>query len=248
MASFKSGNPALNDKTFSRVAKAAPGVAVMTVRGTAWKSLFLLVMALAAGTVSWLLIDFQPAAALLLFVVSAIGGFGLALFTIFKPRIATVTGPVYALMEGVVMGVASKLLNEEYHGIALQAVLLTVGIFGMMLFLYLSRIIKVTDNFRMGIFSATLGIALYYVAYWVFGFFGVTLPLIEGSSWWAIGFSVFVVIIASFNLVLDFDFIEAGAARRLPKFMEWYASFSLMVTLVWLYFEILRLLAKLRSR
>ena len=158
------------------------------------------------------------------------------------------TAPAYAILEGFVLGGVSAIFESQYPGIVVQAVSLTLFILLSLLFAYKSRLIKVTDNFRLGVVAATGGIALVYFASFVLGFFGIHIPMIHSNGLFGIGFSIFVVIIASMNLVLDFDFIEKGAASGAPKFMEWYAAFGLMVTLIWLYLEILRLLAKLRSR
>ncbi|HYL69227.1 MAG TPA: Bax inhibitor-1/YccA family protein, partial [Candidatus Limnocylindria bacterium] len=161
---------------------------------------------------------------------------------------APVTAPVYALLEGLVLGSLSAMLEMRYHGIAIQAVSLTFGTLVVLLLAYRSGLIPVTDKFRLGIVAATGGIALLYFLEIILGFFGVHFATINGAGPIGIGFSVFVVIIASLNLVLDFDFIESGVRSGAPKYMEWYAAFGLMVTLIWLYFEILRLLSKLRSR
>lgn len=179
---------------------------------------------------------------------SAIIGFIIAIVTIFVKKISPYTTPIYVILEGVVLGVISRLMEQVFTGIVLQAVLLTFGILFCLLLLYKSKLINVTENFRLGVFAATGGIALIYLISFIAGLFGSTIPYIHESGPIGIGFSVFVVIIASLNLVLDFDFIEKGAENNAPKYMEWYATFGLMVTLIWLYLEILRLLAKARSR
>jgi uncharacterized YccA/Bax inhibitor family protein len=158
------------------------------------------------------------------------------------------TAPLYAILEGLFLGALSSFLEAQFNGIVVQAVGLTFAIFICILLIYRTGIIKVTDNFRIGIVAATGGIALIYLVTIVMNLFGTTIPYIHSSGPIGIGFSVFVIIIATLNLVLDFDFIEHGVDMRAPKYMEWYAAFGLMVTLVWLYIEILRLLAKLRSR
>lgn len=178
----------------------------------------------------------------------AIGGLVLALITVFKKTWAPVTAPLYALVEGFFLGAISAVYNAQFGGIVMQAVMLTFGILFALLFAYRSGLIKATENFKLGVVAATGGIALVYLASIALGFFGIKIPLIHESGLVGIGFSLFVVVIASLNLVLDFDFIESGVEQGAPKYMEWYGAFGLMVTLVWLYLELLRLLSKLQSR
>jgi len=177
------------------------------------------------------------------------GGFVLGLITIFVKTAAPVTAPLYALVEGLLIGCISFFFEKMYPGIVIQAVGLTFGTLFALLLAYQSRLIKVTQNFRLGVIAATGGVALYYLASIILStFFKIQVPLIHESTPLGIAFSVFVVVIAALNLVLDFDFIEKGAQANAPKYMEWYGAFGLMVTLIWLYFEILRLLAKTRRR
>ncbi len=183
-----------------------------------------------------------------LIAVGGIGGFILAMVTIFKKEWSGITAPLYALLEGLVLGGISAMLEMRYHGIAIQAVSLTFGTLLAMLLAYRSGLIKVTDKLRLGIVAATGGIAVFYFLQFILGFFGVRFTSINGAGPIGIGFSIVVVIVAALNLVLDFDLIENGARLGAPKYMEWYGAFALMVTLVWLYFEILRLLSKFRSR
>ena len=179
---------------------------------------------------------------------SVIGGFIVAIATSFKKTWAPITTPVYAALEGVALGGISVIFESQYPGIVSQAVFLTFGTLAALLLAYRSGLVRATENFKLGIFAATGGIALLYLASFVLGFFGMSVPLIHSSGTWGILFSLFVVVIAALNLVLDFDFIETGVERGAPKYMEWYGAFGLLVTLVWLYLEILRLLAKLQSR
>ena len=181
-------------------------------------------------------------------LIGGIGGFVLALVTIFKKQWAGVTAPLYALAEGALLGGISAMFELRYKGIAIQAVMLTFGTLVAMLLAYRSGLIKVNDKFRLGVVAATGGIALFYLVQFVLGFFGITFHTINSGSPIGIGFSLLVVGIAALNLVLDFDLIENGASYNAPKYMEWYSAFALMVTLVWLYLEILRLLSKFRSR
>jgi uncharacterized YccA/Bax inhibitor family protein len=178
----------------------------------------------------------------------AIGGFVVALATVFKQQWAPVTSPIYALLEGLFVGGMSALAESQYPGIVIQAVGLTFGTCLAVLMAYTSGLVKATENFKMGVVAATGGIALVYLASIILGLFGVRMPLIHDNGLFGIGFSLFVVVIAALNLVLDFDFIDNGARQGAPKYMEWYAAFGLMVTLIWLYIEVLRLLMKLRSR
>lgn len=235
-------NPALNDQTFAGYAPAAAGVS-MTIQGTINKTALSLLIVVGAS--AWVLGN--PGLVGLSWV-GAIGGFVVAMVTIFKKTWAPVTAPIYAALEGVFLGGISSVFEAAYPGIVLQAVMLTFGVLAALLLAYTSRLIPVTQNFRLGVVAATGGVCLVYLASLILGFFGVQIPLIHSSGPVGIGFSLIVVGIAALNLVLDFDFIERGAQRGQPKYMEWYGAFGLTVTLVWLYIEILRLLSKLRSR
>lgn len=243
---YKSGNPALNKKTFANIQTGNAGA--MTLDGVAIKSLFMLVICVGSGIFGWQLAAQQHPNLSIFVFGSLIAAFIVALITIFRKTLSPYTAPLYALLEGFVLGAISQLFETAYSGIVLQALLLTGGIFLSMLFLYLFRIIRVTENLKLGIVAATGGIAFYYVAHLLFGFFGRELPLVNSNSAYGIIFTLLVIVVAALNLVVDFDFIEQGVEKRAPKFMEWYASFGLFVTIVWLYLEILRLLGKARSR
>ena len=183
-----------------------------------------------------------------LVVPAALIGFILAMVTVFKPTLGHITVPAYALAQGVFLGVISMIFNAQYPGIVVQAVFLTFGTLGALLLAYMSVLIKATENFKLGIVAATGGIALLYFINFIMSFFGSGIGIISSNNTMGILFSGAVVVIAALNLVLDFDFIEEGAEMGAPKYMEWYAAFGLMVTLIWLYIEILRLLMKLQSR
>ena len=185
-----------------------------------------------------------------LMIIGFIIGFILALVTIFKKHLSPYTVPAYAIFEGLALGSISAFFSAMYDGIVFQAILITAGVFCTLLFLYKSRIIKASENFKLGIVAATGGIMIVYIVNLFMSFFGSGLPVmdISNASPYSIGFSLVVVVIAALNLVLDFDFIEEASEKGVPKYMEWYGAFGLMVTLVWLYLEILRLLAKLNSR
>jgi len=246
MALLKTSNPALSGDAF-RVDGAVLGDS-MTVSGTVNKTGILLICVVATAAWSWNLFTRSPTTTLPLLAVGGIGGFIVALVTIFKKAWSPVTAPMYALLEGLVLGGASAMLEVRFPGIAMQAVGLTFGTLVALLLAYRSGMIRATENLKMGIVSATGGIAVFYLIQFVLGFFGVRFAAVNGSGMIGIGFSVVVVIVAALNLILDFDLIESGARAGAPKYMEWYGGFALMVTLIWLYFEILRLLAKLRSR
>jgi uncharacterized YccA/Bax inhibitor family protein len=245
---MRTSNPALNAKAFQ-----GEGVGLgeaMTLQGTVNKTGLLLICVIATAAWTWNIYtrSQNPGAVLPLLAIGGIGGFIFALVTIFKKTWAPVTAPVYALLEGLLLGGISAMYDVRFHGIAIQAVSLTFGTLAILLLAYRSGLIPVTEKFRLGVVAATGGIMLFYVATIVLGFFGIHFTTISGSGPIGIAFSAFVVVVAALNLVLDFDFIESGVAAGAPKYMEWYAAFGLMVTLIWLYLEILNLLAKLRSR
>jgi uncharacterized YccA/Bax inhibitor family protein len=246
---MRTSNPALNDQTF-RGERAAFGGESMTVQGTVNKTGILLICSILTAAWTWniFLHTHSPEAVGPFLLVGVIGGLIFAIATVFKKTWAPVTAPIYALLEGLVLGGVSAILEVRFPGIAIEAVSLTFGTLVVLLLAYKSGLIRVTDKLRLGIVAATGGIALFYVVEMVLGFFGVHFTAVNGSGPIGIGFSVFVVIIAALNLVLDFDFIENAARAGVPKYMEWYGAFGLLVTLIWLYFEILRLLSKLRSR
>jgi uncharacterized YccA/Bax inhibitor family protein len=246
---MRTSNPALKGDLF-RTQAGAFGADAMTVSGTVNKTgiLSICVIATAAWTWNRFLNSPSPEVVLPSIMIGAIGGFVLALVTIFKKEWSPVTAPAYALLEGLVLGGVSAMFELRFPGIAMQAVGLTFGTLIALLLAYRSGLIRVSDQFRLGVVAATGGIALFYLITFVLGFFGVHFNSVYGSGPIGIGFSVVVVIVAALNLVLDFDLIESGARAGAPKYMEWYGAFALMVTLIWLYLEIIRLLSKLRSR
>ncbi len=243
---MRTSNPALNDSTFN--ARPAAGEQRMTIQGTVNKTAILLILAMVAAIYTWQKFRVNPAAAMPLAIGGSIGGFIIALVTVFKKTWAPVTAPIYALCEGLLIGGISAFYEAKFQGIVLQAGMLTFGTLFALLVAYRSGIIRATENFKLGVVAATGGIAILYLVTWVLGMFGVNVSFMHDSGLLSIGISVFVVVIAALNLVLDFDFIEQGAEVGAPKYLEWYAAFGLLVTLVWLYLEILRLLAKLSSR
>ena len=224
-----------------------PGAERMTLGGTVNKTGLALFILLITATFVWNRGAADPALPLWI-MGGVIGGLIVAIATAFKKTWSPVTTPLYAAFEGLALGGISVVFEARYPGIVSQAVFLTFGTLAALLMAYRSGLVKATENFKLGIVAATGGIALVYLASFVLGFFGISVPLIHSSGTWGILFSMFVVVIAALNLVLDFDFIETGVERGAPKYMEWYGAFGLLVTLVWLYLEILRLLAKLQSR
>jgi uncharacterized YccA/Bax inhibitor family protein len=250
---MRSGNPALGQNTFLDIGSGrvvAGGDQAMSLNGTVNKTGLMLVLVVVGAMFSWSRFAGPASLPALgpLVLGGALVGFVLAMVTAFKKTWAPVTAPLYALAEGVFVGALSAIFEMRYPGIVMQAVALTFGTMAVLLMGYRSGLIRVTDKFRAGVVAATGGILLVYLASFVMGFFGHSIGFIHNSGWMGIGFSAFVVVIAALNLVLDFDFIEQGVEQGAPKYMEWYAAFGLMVTLVWLYLEMLRLLSKLQSR
>ena len=239
---MRSGNPALQASTFKKHL-ASSVESKMTISGTVNKTGISLLLVIISAGYAW----GNPAMHVLI-LPAGILGFILALATVFKPTIGHITVPAYAVAQGILLGVISMYFNELYPGIVVQAVFLTFGTLGALLLAYKSGLIAATENFKLGIVAATGGIAILYFINFIMGFFGSGIGIISGNSNMGILFSGFVVVIAALNLVLDFDFIEEGAEMGAPKYMEWYGAFGLLVTLIWLYLEILRLLAKLNSR
>lgn len=244
--SMKTANPAFGDKTFD--VRAAHGDS-MTISGTVNKAGILMLCVLATAFWTWnQFFTTGDASSVSGFILGgAIGGFVMALVTIFKKEWSPITAPIYALCEGLFLGAFSAMLEVRYPGIAIQAVALTFGTCFAMLLAYRSGLIQPTAKLQMGIAAATGGIALVYFASIALGFFHIQIPGIFGNGPIGIIFSLVVVVIAALNLILDFNFIEQGARSGAPKYMEWYGAFGLMVTLIWLYLEIIRLLSKLRN-
>lgn len=243
---MRTGNPVLNQKTFSQTA-VATGAERMTINGTVNKSFIMLGLLVLTAAWVWGKAAAQEPVGLYL-MGGVFGGLILAIATVFKPQWSPMTAPAYAAVEGLFIGGISAIFEARYPGIVVQAVVLTFGTLFCLLVAYRSGMIRATENFKLGVAAATGGIFLVYMATMVLGFFGVSIPMIYGGGTVGILFSLFVVTIAALNLVLDFDFIEQGAERGAPKYMEWFGAFGLMVTLIWLYIEILRLLSKLNSR
>ena len=246
--SYRSGNPSLNSRTFQNLKRPSGGHLlrddVMTIQGTVDKTGISLALLIFAGYFAYVPDGFM------FMIIGGFGGLIVAIVTIYKKTWAPITVPLYAILEGLLLGSISYMYGQMYDGIVLNAIILTVSILVSLLLVYKSGYIKVTENFKLGVAAATGGIALVYLFSIFGGFFGINISFLDpnNGSLMSIGVSLFIVIIASLNLVMDFDFIEEGAKKGAPKYMEWFGAFGLLVTLVWLYLEILRLLSKLNSR
>ena len=241
--SYRSGNPVLTSNAFNLQSDYSDK---MTIGGTVNKTFLTLMIVIGSAYYSWTYISVTN----ILVFPSLIGAFIIGIITVKKKIWAPITVPIYGVLKGIFLGIVSNIFNTMYDGIVITAISYTLCILFALLSIYRLGIIKPTENFKLGVGAATMGIAILYVANLGMSFFGSEIPLmdINNSSMYSIGFSVFVIVIASMNLVVDFDFIEEGSEKGAPKYMEWYGAFGLMVTLVWLYLEILKLLAKMNSR
>lgn len=243
---FKTSNPALNDKTFNT--RVAFGGETMSLQGTINKTGFLLFCASATAAWTWYLASTQPDSVGVWMIAGLLVGFVVAIVTVFKREWSPITAPVYAICEGLALGGISAFLERAYPGIPIQALGLTFGVTFVMLVLYTSGILRATPKFTIGVVAATGGICLVYIVDMILRFFGKEVPLLNSSGPLGIAISVVIVIVASLNLILDFGFVETGVQTGAPKYMEWYGAFGILVTLVWMYLEMLRLLSKMRRR
>lgn len=246
MQQDKSGNPALSKKAMERV-MAVESTDSATVGGTVFKTLILLTLVIIGAVFSWQAAGNMSGSFAIALIGSAVAALVFALLAIFVPKTTPITAPLYALAEGYLLGAVSRWANDAYGNIVVQAIALTGVIFFATLFLYQTRIVRVTEKFKSVVIIATMGIFLYYMLTFILGLFGVQMPLIYDSGPWGIIFSLVIIFIAALNLLLDFNFVETAAANKAPKIFEWYGAFGLMVTLIWLYLEVLRLLAKTRG-
>jgi uncharacterized YccA/Bax inhibitor family protein len=243
---MKTGNPVLPNSTFDEVARRGYSQP-MTLTGVINRSVLLLLLVAGTSVGTWVYSESHPSAIYPIMMTGVFGGFVLAIATTFKKNWAPITAPIYAILEGLFIGGISLVMEIKFPGLVLQAILLTFGVMFALLAAYQSRIIRPSQTFKSVIVGATFGILVIYLVNMALQlFFHTAIPMIQDSGPLGIGFSLVVVGIAALNLVLDFDFIEQGVASGAPKWMEWYAAFGLIVTLVWLYVEILRLLSKLR--
>jgi uncharacterized YccA/Bax inhibitor family protein len=254
---FRTSNPALNSKSFGgfvgvdpRTATSQPATGAMTIQGTVDKTAILLAVTVFAAIWPWKMLfeTHDPAVVMPFIGIGVLGGFVVAMVTILKKGWARVTALLYAALEGLALGGFSAMLDLRYHGIALQAMALTFGVLAVMLVAYKTKAIRATEGFKLGVIAATGGIALVYLLSLVMGMFGVHMGFLTSSGPLGIGISLLVVVVAALNLVLNFDVVEKGASAGAPKYMEWYGAFGILMTLVWLYLEILQLLAKLNDR
>lgn len=239
------GNPAMNVDVYRRAALTEAPAGAMTLQGAVIKTALLLLILVIAAVFTWSQAAAGSPVAYGLLVAGSLGGLAIAFVTVFVPRWSPVTAPLYAALEGLVLGAVSAVFQARYPGIVIQAVGLSVGVLAVMLFVYGTRLIRATERFKIGVVAATGAVFLVYLVDLVVSLFGTRVPFIHESGMVGIGFSLVVVVIAALNLILDFDFIEQGVRLQAPRYMEWYGGFSLLVTLVWMYLEILRLLAKL---
>jgi uncharacterized YccA/Bax inhibitor family protein len=250
MAIFKSGNPTLSEKHFEKT-QVLNQSEIMTESGTMNKFFMMCLLVIASASFTWSAYS-QGKDVTSWMWIGAIGGLIVALATVFKPNWSPITAPIYALLEGLFVGAISAVYNNAFQNIApnivMQAVGLTFGVVIAMFILYRFGVIKATERFRSIVIMATSGIMIFYLIAMLLRMFNVQMPFLHEGSMLGIGFSLFVVAIAALNLILDFDMIEKGVAHGAPKYMEWYGAFGLIVTIVWLYLEILRLLGKLNSR
>ena len=244
-------NPTLREDTFLDLRMSGDRTNSMTIQGTVYKTLLLLLVALLSSLWTWM--EFYKsgsngAAVTPYLTIGILGGLIAALVTIFKKTWAPVTAPIYAFFEGLFIGGISAQMEMAFPGLVIQAAGLTFGTLFAMLLAYQSGWIQATEKFKFGVIAATGGIAVVYLATFILSFFGIQSSFMYDSSLFSIGISLFVVVIAALNFIIDFDFIENGVRQNVPKYMEWYGAFALMVTLIWLYIEFLRLLSKLRQR
>jgi uncharacterized YccA/Bax inhibitor family protein len=256
MNMMKSSNPALSN-AFGRHAYAGTQSAVMTMNGTINKTIISLLLVMVGAGYTWKMTLAGGGNAMIWTMGGAIVGLVLALVTAFKKEWAPYTVPAYALVQGLFLGGISAMIAGSMsqdpgasvnNQLVVQAVALTIGVFFVMLLLYRSKVIQPTRKFALGLAAATGGIFFFYLISWIVGMFGVNMSAIHGNGTLAIGINLVIVVVAALNLIMDFHFIEEGVAARAPKYMEWYGAFGLMVTLIWLYIELLKLLSRLGSR
>jgi uncharacterized YccA/Bax inhibitor family protein len=240
----------MSGRIFEKAGSAVSGSSVMTINGTITKIGLMLLLLIAAAAYTWIMVtrNAEPGRAGTLAITGAIGGFIVAMVTVFRPSSAPVTAPIYAILEGLFLGAVSAVINAAYQGVALQAVMLTIGTLFTMLFLYRSGRIRATPRFRRGLLMATGAVFFTYLFTWILSMFHVDVMFMHDASPAGLLINGVILVIAALNLILDFDFIEKGAGMAAPKYMEWYGAFGLMVTLVWLYIEFLRILARFAGR
>ena len=246
---MKSSNPVMTGKIYEKAGDVSAGAPVMTINGTINKIGLMLLLVIGAAAYTWkIVMGENPGSAGTLAIVGAIGGFIMAMVTVFRPQSSAITAPIYAILEGLFLGAISAVINARYPGVAFQAVLLTIGTLFTMLFLYRSGYISATPRFRRGVMMATGAVFFAYLMSWIMGMFGMSVGFMHSNGPLGILINLVIIVIAALNLIMDFDFIEKGSQMGAPKYMEWYGAFGLMVTLIWLYIEFLRLLSRFAGR
>jgi uncharacterized YccA/Bax inhibitor family protein len=239
----------MSGRIYEKAGTLSAGSSVMTINGTINKIGLMLLLVVAAAAYTWNMVMGADAGRAGTFAIAgAIGGFIVALITIFRPQSSAITAPIYAILEGLFLGAISAIINAKYPGIAFQAVLLTIGTLFTMLFLYRSGRIRATPRFRRGVMMATGAVFFAYLISWIMGLLGMPMGFMHSAGPLGIVINLVIIVIAALNLIMDFDFIEKGSQMGAPKYMEWYGAFGLMVTLIWLYIEFLRLLARFSGR
>ena len=248
---YKTGNPGLNERTFAAGPRAAVGEARMSLQGTVNKSFLMLTVLLVAALWPWTRFfeaSGDPAAVSGLMLSGVVGGLIVGLIITFRQTTAPYLALPYAALQGLAIGGISAIFERRYPGIAIQAVALTFGVMAALLLAYTTKLIRVTEHFRAMVVAATGAIALLYLASFILGLFHIQVPFLNDASPLGIIVSLAIIVVAALNLVMDFDFIQTGVERGAPRYLEWYGAFALILTLVWLYLEILRLLGKTRQR
>lgn len=250
---MRSSNPAMTEKVFQRAGGTISGIAaegnVMTINGTLNKVGIMLLLVVGAAAYTWNMVTGNnPGSAGTLAIVGAIGGLITGMVTVFRPQSSPVSAPIYAILEGLFLGSITAIINQQYPGIAFQAVLLTIGTLFTMLFLYRSGRLRATPRFRRGVIMATGAIFFAYLISFILSLFGMPVGFMHSAGPLGILINLAIIVVAALNLILDFDFIDRGSKMGAPKFMEWYGAFGLMVTLIWLYIEFLRLLSRFAAR
>jgi len=239
----------MTGKIYEKAGGVSAGAPVMTINGTINKIGLMLLLVIGAAAYTWkIVMGENPGSAGTLAMVGAIGGFIMAMITVFRPQSSAITAPIYAILEGLFLGAISAIINARYPGVAFQAVLLTIGTLFTMLFLYRSGYIRATPKFRRGVMMATGAVFFAYMISWIMGMFGMSVGFMHSNGPLGILINLVIIVIAALNLIMDFDFIEKGSQMGAPKYMEWYGAFGLMVTLIWLYIEFLRLLSRFAGR
>ena len=249
MRAMKSSNPVMTGKIYEKAGGVSAGASVMTINGTINKIGLMLLLVIGAAAYTWkIVMGENPGSAGTLAIAGAIGGFIMAMITVFRPQSSAITAPIYAILEGLFLGAISAVINARYPGVAFQAVLLTIGTLFTMLFLYRSGYIRATPKFRRGVMMATGAVFFAYLISWIMGMFGMSVGFMHSNGPLGILINLVIIVVAALNLIMDFDFIEKGSQMGAPKYMEWYGAFGLMVTLIWLYIEFLRLLSRFAGR